>query len=166
MKRLFIIRHAKSSWSNPSLPDHKRPLNKRGLRDAPFMAKVLEKTGVSPDLILSSPAKRAYTTACYFAAALGIPEKDIRKESRIYDSFPSDMVDIIQELPSEIETILVFGHNPTFTSFANKYADKHIFNMPTCSIAHVEGNVENWKDFSPGTANLVAFHYPKQYFTK
>ena len=164
MKKLFIIRHAKSSWANSSLPDHQRPLNSRGLRDAPFMGKLLQKTGAQPDLLLSSPANRAFSTACFFAEAFGIPEMEIRKEERIYDAFPSDMVDIIQSLPADLETVFVFGHNPTFTSLANKYAERQIANMPTCSIAQVEADVKNWKDFSPGSAKVVAFHYPGQYF--
>lgn len=166
MKKLFIIRHAKSSWATPSLADRQRPLNNRGFRDAPFMAKLLQKTGVKPDLILSSPAKRAYTTACFFAEAFRIPEKDIQKDDRIYHAFPSDVVDIIQNLPEDIETVLLFGHNPTFTSVANKYADQTILNMPTCSIAHVEADISDWNDFNKGTASMVAFHYPKQYFKK
>ena len=85
MKKLFLVRHAKSSWADPSLADLDRPLNKRGLRDAPFMAKLLKGRGVQPDRILSSPANRAFTTASYFAEALDIPSKeiDIETESRI-----------------------------------------------------------------------------------
>lgn len=164
MKKLYIIRHAKSSWANPALPDHKRPLNKRGFRDAPFMARLLQKSGASPDLLVSSPAKRAFTTASYFAEAFEIPVDDIRKDSRIYDAFPSDIVDIVQTLSDNLESVCIFGHNPTFTSFANKYNNKPIMNMPTCGIVVVEADIEHWIDFNPSTASVVAFHYPKQYF--
>lgn len=164
MKKLYIIRHAKSSWSNPALPDHKRPLNDRGLRDAPFMAKLLTKTTATPDLLVSSPAKRAFTTAGYFAEAFGIPQEEIHKEARIYDAFPSDMVDLIHSFSDDLNSVCVFGHNPTFTSLANKYTDKYIGNIPTCGIVVVEADIEHWEDFSPGNARVVAFHYPKQYF--
>ena len=164
MKNLFIIRHAKSSWANMSQRDIERPLNKRGKRDAPFMSKLLKQTGVSPDLIVSSPANRAFTTASFFAEAFGISTKDIRKESQIYDAFPSDILDIVRELPDEANTILLFGHNPTFTSVANMFSESMISNMPTCSIVKIEADIKNWADFSAKNGVLTQFHYPKQYF--
>lgn len=164
MKNLFIIRHAKSSWSNMSQTDFERPLNKRGQRDAPFMAKLLQQTGITPDLIVSSPANRAFTTASFFAEAYNIAVDDIQKEPQIYDAFPSDILDIIRKLPDETKTVLLFGHNPTLTSVSNMFADKLIPNMPTCSIARVESKIDDWTDFSVKNSELTQFHYPKQYF--
>lgn len=128
------------------------------------MAKLLQKTGVVPDLLLSSPAKRAFTTAGFFAEAFGLDEDQIQKEPRIYDAFPSDIIDIIRSLSSDLESVCVFGHNPTFTSLANMYTDNYIANVPTCGIVEVEAAIEDWSEFSAATAKVVAFHYPKQYF--
>lgn len=165
MKSLFIIRHAKSSWANMSQRDIERPLNKRGKRDAPFMAKLLKQTGVNPDLIVSSPANRAFTTASFFAEVYGINADDIQKEPKIYDAFPSDILDIIREFSDKNNTVLLFGHNPTFTSVANMFSESMISNMPTCSIVKIEADIEKWSDFSARNGTLTQFHYPKQYFT-
>ena len=147
-----------------SQADIERPLNKRGLRDAPFMAKLLKQTGTTPDLIVSSPANRAFTTASFFAEAYDIPVTDIQKESKIYDAFPSDILDIIRALPTNTATVLIFGHNPTFTSVANMFTESMISNMPTCSMVKIEADIEQWADFSTRNGVLTQFHYPKQYF--
>lgn len=164
MKTVFLIRHAKSSWKDPSLDDVDRPLNKRGLRDAPFMAKLLKGRGVQPDRLLSSPAKRAHTTATYFAEALGIPPSQIEIRREIYEAFPEDILDLIQELPGALSTVLIFGHNPTFTSFVNKFTEEYIANVPTCGIVHLEAAVDSWGRFDEDNGTVRAFYYPKQYF--
>lgn len=165
MKTIFFIRHAKSSWADMSLDDHDRPLNKRGLRDAPFMAKVLEGKGVEPELIVSSSANRAFTTSTYFAAAFGIAKKDILVRKQIYEAWPGDVLDVIRALPDTAKTILIFGHNPTFTSLANMFNEGYIANVPTCGIAQVELPIQRWVDLKEGEGALVNFYYPKQYFT-
>ena len=163
MKTVYFVRHAKSSWENPTLADIDRPLNKRGLRDAPFMGKLLRKKGVSPDMIISSPAVRAYTTAGYFAEALGIDKEDIVVDPRIYHAYTDDMIDILQELPVEIGTVLIFGHNPTYTSVANQFAVEPIDNVPTCGIFRIDAGIDSWADFGPRKGRLTAFLYPKQF---
>ncbi|MEL6865098.1 MAG: histidine phosphatase family protein [Bacteroidota bacterium] len=165
MKTVCLIRHAKSSWSNPSLQDIDRPLNNRGLRDAPFMAKLLKGKGISPDLIVSSPANRAFTTASYFAEAAAIPREQIRIEREVYEAWPADILRVIQQLPESANTILLFGHNPGFTSLANQFANEYIPNVPTCGIVHISGQIDTWAAFNPDSARQIAFYYPKQYFT-
>lgn len=164
MKTVFFIRHAKSSWDDMSLRDIDRPLNKRGLRDAPFMAKVLIGKGAKPDAIISSPANRAYTTATYFAAAANIPEENIIKNIDIYEAYITTIQDIITDLSEEWDTVFIFGHNPTFTSLANAYHEEYIPNVPTCGITEVQADVAFWKDFSEKTARRKNFYYPKEYF--
>lgn len=164
MKTVFFIRHAKSSWKEPELADIERPLNKRGFRDAPFMAKLLAGKGVKPDLLLSSPALRAYTTAQYFAEAFAWPEDRIQVERRIYDAYPGDILALLQELPGEVNTVILFGHNPTFTALANYYANTYISNLPTCGIVQVDMDIANWQEVSPKAGSLVAYYFPKQYF--
>ncbi|MDZ4681434.1 MAG: histidine phosphatase family protein [Saprospiraceae bacterium] len=163
MKTIYFVRHAKSSWGHPTLRDIERPLEERGLRDAPFMAKVLKSEGAEPDLLLSSPATRAYSTALYFADAFEIDRRDVQLEPRIYEAFAEDILDIISKLPDEAHTVLLFGHNPTFTTIANRFSNKYIDNVPTCGIFKVEAKVNSWKEFKAPAAVLTAFHYPKQY---
>ncbi len=163
MKTIYFVRHAKSSWDHGNLRDIERPLEARGLRDAPLMAKVLKSKGVNPDLLLSSPATRAYSTALFFADAFEIDRRDVQLQPRIYEAFSEDILAIIEQLPAEADTVLLFGHNPTFTNIANRFSKKHIDNVPTCGIFKVEAKVQSWKDFQAPTAQMTEFHYPKQY---
>ena len=165
MKTIFFIRHAKSSWADFSLKDRDRPLNKRGKRDAPFMAQKLKEFGVQPDAIISSPANRAFTTAKHFAKALSIAPKDILIKEDIYEAWGNNIIQVIRNLPNNLNTILVFGHNPSFTSMANSIkGGEMIDNVPTCGIVHVTADIDSWKAFKTSTGQVEAFHYPKQYF--
>lgn len=165
MKVVYFVRHAKSSWSDMSLKDFDRPLNKRGKRDAPFMAQKLKEFGVQPDAIISSPANRAITTARHFAAALDIKPKKIIQEEGIYEAWGQAVIKIIQALPNQLETILVFGHNPAFTMIANSFSGgRDIDNVPTCGIVKVEATIDHWNDFEGATGKVKDFYYPKQYF--
>lgn len=164
MKTVFFIRHAKSSWADASLKDKDRPLNKRGLRDAPFMATMLKGRQVKADAIISSPANRAFTTATYFAEAQGLKKSEIIVKEAIYEAYGEDVLAIIKKLNKDLKTILIFGHNPTFTSLANRFTNDYIANIPTCGIAKVEADIQTWQDFNETNARLVDFYYPKQYF--
>lgn len=165
MKTVFFARHAKSSWDHAELSDFKRPLNNRGLRDAPFMGKLLHAKGAQPDLIISSPAVRALTTAEYFAKALGIAPSEIRQEKSVYEAFPEDIMDLIQALPNALSTVFLFGHNPSMTALANQFSPGFIANIPTCGVFQVNAEVEEWGAFTSETGLLAAYHYPKQYFS-
>lgn len=162
-KTAFFIRHAKSSWSNPGLPDIKRPLNPRGLRDAPRMAAMLREREGKIDGIVSSPAVRAYTTATFFAREFGILPEAIRQEKELYHAFPETILEVVQELEEDWDRILVFGHNPGFTALANDFSDSYIDNVPTCGIVEVYAPVAEWVDFGGENAILKNFYYPKQF---
>lgn len=164
MKTVYFVRHAKSSWDNPTLRDIDRPLSKRGLRDAPFMANLIKGKGLKPGLLLSSPAVRAYSTAKFFADALDIPASQIEQVKKIYEAYPDDILEIIQELPDDYDTAFLFGHNPTLTSVANMFTDDYIANIPTCAVFRVDSEVENWMDFREGKGKLTELHFPKQFF--
>ena len=161
MKTVWFIRHAKSSWDYPELRDFYRPLNHRGQRDAPVMARFLHEKGLHPDLLLSSPAVRALQTARYFAAAFDIP--DIREEPRIYEATPSMVLSVIQELEDTWQMVFVFGHNPAFHELANGFAGEALPNVPTCGIFRVDAEVAHWRDFSCATGRRTVFFYPKQF---
>ena len=164
MKKIYLIRHAKSSWKDLSLRDFDRPLNKRGKRDAPFMASLLKGKGVIPDRIISSPANRAFTTACHFADALGIDHSDILKKSEIYEAFPEDLHQLILSLDEDWTTVFLFGHNPGFTSYANRYASEYIANMPTCSIVGLLSTADRWAALDPSNSKVTEFYFPKMYY--
>jgi phosphohistidine phosphatase len=164
MKTIFLIRHAKSSWAAANMRDFDRPLELRGHNDAPRMAKHLKQLGFQPDLIVSSPAMRAKTTAAYFADAFGIPLESIDYQQDIYEANEEDIENVIRELPEEAQTVLIFGHNPTFTYVADAYSKIHRFdNISTCGIVQIEAYTEGslWKNFHPNTAEVKAFWYPK-----
>jgi len=165
MKTVYFIRHAKSSWKDPSLDDFDRPLNKRGYRDAPFMAKLLRGQVSNLDAIVSSPANRAFTTATYFAEAFALPKSEIVTRKAIYEAYPEEVLEVIQAFPKEWKTALLFGHNPAFNSLANLFSEDPIVNVPTCGIFRVDAVVDQWADFTQNAGRLVEFYYPKQYFT-
>lgn len=164
MKILYLNRHAKSSWSNPLLSDHDRPLNKRGERDAPFMGSVLRKKGILPDLIVSSPANRAYTTACIIAEKLGYPVGDIQKNKDLYFSGTSGMIDVIRSVADDVDSLMLFGHNPDFTATAEYLTGDYIENIPTCGNYCIQFNISSWKEIGEGNGKKVFFEYPKLYF--
>ena len=148
-----------------SMRDFDRPLNKRGKHDAPLMGKLLRDRDVKPDWIVSSPANRAQTTAKIIASEVGYPLNEIVLEPRIYEAYLEDVLNVIQCLPNEIETVFVFGHNPAFTYLVNYFnRGELIMNLPTCGIGCVESTTEEWSSIHPDNANLVSFDYPKLHF--
>src|SRR6266545_5000769 len=132
MKTLFLIRHAKSSWDDTALPDKDRPLGDRGRRDAPKMGKRLAKRDVKPDLILSSPARRATATAEIIAKKLDYKLKDIVVDDRLYAGAVHSLLNVIHGLGDKPERVMLFGHNPELTEFAHRLSGE-ITHMPTCA---------------------------------
>ena len=163
LRNICFVRHAKSSWSDYSLADHDRPLNKRGKRDAPFMAGKMKELGVKPDYILCSTAKRARQTAAHFIQVFDLDDDQVRYEGGIYEASPSQVLSIVRTVPDQRRSVFVFGHNPAFTYIANMFAGIHIDNVPTCGICQAKTMVESWEKFDPATSAFVAFYYPKQY---
>ena len=163
LKTIFIIRHAKSSWAELGARDFDRVLDKRGINDAPRMAKILKEAGVHPDLIVSSPAMRAKTTAHYFAKEFGMSPEQIDYQSDIYDAVETDIFNIVRELPNTANVILLFGHNPTLTYFTNNFNPDPIENLPTCGIVRIALNVDEWSKFSDKTARVTGLWFPKMY---
>ena len=163
LKTICLVRHAKSSWDYPLLPDIERPLNARGLRDAPFMAEQLQAIGVTPDLILTSPAVRARETAKYFRRQFNLPKKQFLVKDHLYGADPLDVIEIVQNSAGDYSTVLVFGHNPTTTMLANMFPGVAIDNVPTCGILQAKTMVDEWEKWTPDVSAFVGFYYPKQY---
>lgn len=160
MKQLIIVRHAKSDWGNPDLRDFDRPLNKRGKANAPEMAHRLVKKQIKPQLMVSSPALRAITTAKFFADTWQMPLAEILEEPKIYEANVDTLLKVINNFDNTYDQIAMFGHNPGLTDLVN-YLDGHIYEMPTCSVAILEFPFEDWAMISEGTAKVVLFDYPK-----
>jgi phosphohistidine phosphatase len=162
MRTLFLIRHAKSSWDNPALRDFERPLNERGLNTAPRMATFLAQAGIQPDLLVSSPAKRAISTALFFGAAFGVGEAQIVRNEDIYEASVTTLLRIISQLSDQANTVLLFGHNPTFTDLANEFSSTPIINVPTCGIVRIETQADNWRSMYEGNSRVIATYFPKE----
>jgi phosphohistidine phosphatase len=163
MKRLLIIRHAKSSWKFAGLSDKERPLNERGLRDAPFMAKTLVEKGILPDLMVTSNAVRAMTTAAIFAQNIGYSKGDLKVKPEIYEASIETIYKVVESFDDTANTVFVFGHNPTFTYFANEFLNEPISNIPTCGIVAIEFDIENWGEIRNSNFKCLFFDFPKNH---
>jgi phosphohistidine phosphatase len=161
MKTLFLVRHAKSSWDDPGLPDRDRPLADRGKRDVVKMGDRLAKRGVKPDLILSSPAMRALATAEAIATRLDRKRKDIVVHGRLYACQADDLLDVIQELGAKAEQVMLVGHNPELTEFAHRLSND-ITEMPTCAIAEFTFDAKSWSNIGKAKPASVTLDYPKK----
>jgi phosphohistidine phosphatase len=161
MKKLYLVRHAKSSWDDLSVSDFDRGLNQRGENDAPLMADVLKKEGVDPSLIISSPANRAITTAKILAEGLGY-KKDIDIKESIYESSDFNLMMIIKELDEKLDSVMIVGHNPAMNDVINKISDLSIHNLPTCSVVALE-LLEGWSSLDPYKAKNIFYKYPKMF---
>ena len=161
MKTLFLIRHAKSSRDNTALADKDRPLNDRGKREAPKMGKRLAKRRVKPDLILSSPAARALTTAEIIAKKLEYKRKKILLDDRLYAVGADDLLDVIRKLDDAAERVMLIGHNPELTELAHRFSSK-IIHLRTCAVAEFTFDTKSWSRIGKEKPAKVALDYPKQ----
>jgi phosphohistidine phosphatase len=163
MKKLFLIRHAKSSWDDASLPDEERPLNKRGKKDAPLMGALLHKQGVTPDLIISSPAKRAFSTAKKMAKELNYPKDHIQTFDKLYLSSPAALLEVIQSQPAEVRTLLLFGHNPELTQLVSQLCDQPVDSIPTSGVVCISFQADSWQKIAANNSRFDFFDYPKKH---
>lgn len=160
MKNLFILRHAKSSWDHPELSDFDRPLNHRGLIAAPFIGEIMAGKHYIPDLIISSPAKRASQTALLVKESSGT-NAEIRFDERIYEASPQALRQIVSELTEETGSAMIVGHNPGIEGFI-KYLTGKIEPMPTAALASITLNIDKWSDLSNNCGDLQEILRPKE----
>lgn len=163
MKTLYIMRHAKSSWKFEELSDHDRPLNKRGRADAPLMGRELAANDVKPQLILSSPAVRAITTATLVARELEYDADNIVVDDRMYGASPDELLDIAREVPAEVDSMLMVGHNEPISEFANLISPKHVSSMPTAGVVALRFDCDSWYDIKRENAELLFYDIPKNH---
>ena len=161
MKHLLFIRHAKSSWE-VATTDFERPLNDRGKKDAPAMAERMLKRDIRIETFISSPARRASTTAALFATKYGFARDIIRHVPDLYDARPVDFNKAIEEIDDQYNSAAIFSHNPGITEMVNKLTNVKVDDMPTCSIFAVKIRTDHWKDFAGAEKEFLFFDYPKK----
>lgn len=163
MKTLTIVRHGKSSWKYPELDDYDRPLNHRGKADAPLTGRRLKELKISPDLIISSSANRALTTAKVIAKKIGYPKKKLVADKQVYMADSEDILAILGQVDDGYKDVFIIGHNPTLTDLANQLTNEYIDNVPTCGVVRMTLDIDSWRDLKPGKGSLVLFDYPKKH---
>jgi len=162
MMRLTLVRHAKSDTPLPGQKDWDRPLNRRGQRDAPEMARRLRARKLKPDLVLSSPAVRALTTATIMARELKVPAAVVGQDERLYLASPADLLAVIRDLGGHAPHLMIFGHNPGITDCANRLSGgEHMDNMPTCAVFTATFDIAEWSELQWGSGQDVEFDYPR-----
>lgn len=166
MKRLFLLRHAKSSWDDPALPDHERPLAPRGRRASKLVAEHLRHERIVPELVLCSWSRRTRETFDAIAEGIDGPI-DVRFERNLYETSAADMLDRLHRVDDEVASVMVIGHHPAIQDLAlilargGRHAETIRRKFPTAALATLTLN-GRWRDLAPGTANLVAFLKPKE----
>ncbi len=161
MKTLTLVRHAKSSWKNKSLSDRERTLNERGKRDAPVMGQRIAEEGVRPSLIICSPAMRAWTTAKIIANELGYPVEFLQREEDVYLASLETLLDVVAAQESGFNSLLLVGHNPGLTDFANFLSPGLTRNLPTAAVVSVKFERDDWKLQEQPDIELAVYDYPK-----
>lgn len=163
MKRLTLLRHAKSSWDDSGIDDHDRPLAARGLRDAPRMGRRLAAHGIAPDAIVSSSAVRARQTAGLVASALGLGEDDILIEPAIYLASPGELLGVLSRIDDAIDELVLVGHNPGLTLLANRLLPNlRLDNLPTAGAVAIDCDTAAWSGLDAAGFRLHACDYPKK----
>lgn len=163
MKTLHIIRHAKSSWDDTELSDFDRPLNERGKRDAPRMGKRLKEKSIYPGVIISSPAKRALSTAKRISKVLDYDKDKIKTTRQLYHADEQTTLSVIHQVKDKFDHVFIIGHNPGLTDFVNTLRDDEmdLDNLPTCGVVAFTLPVERWQDITWGSGKIIFFDYPK-----
>jgi phosphohistidine phosphatase len=162
VKRLYLIRHAKSSKDLVSIKDRDRPLNERGETEVRYMGKRLKMRGITVEAIYSSPAKRALDTAKAIAKKIGYPKKSIKiKEALYYSNIPK-LMRIIKRIDDKIDSAMIFGHNPEFLNLINYLVTRKIAEFPTCSIFFICFNVNSWAKIAKKKGKIIFFERAKR----
>lgn len=161
-KTLFLVRHAKSSRDDPRLTDRDRPLNTRGVRDAPEMARRLAQRAEQPEVIVTSPALRASATARFIAQGLAVDGARLVVMELLYDADADALLQVIRALDDRFSRVMLVGHNPGMTDAVNLLTGASIDNVPTCGVATVRFAARSWVEIHDGAGELVDFDFPKR----
>ncbi|MBC7865043.1 MAG: histidine phosphatase family protein [Bacteroidia bacterium] len=163
MKKLYITRHAKSDWGFDGLKDIDRPLNQRGYDDAYRLSAFIKKKEQVPQLLVSSPAIRAISTALIFARNFSYPENEIKIVKEIYESSVATLKQCVTDFSEDYSSIMLFGHNPGLTKFFNEVSDSEIDNLPTCAVTLIEFDAATWKNVFKKEGKTIFTEFPKEF---
>ncbi|HEY0681821.1 MAG TPA: histidine phosphatase family protein [Steroidobacter sp.] len=162
MRRLTLLRHAKTEPQHSGQEDWDRVLEPRGLKDAPEMARRLRERKLKPDLVITSPAVRALTTAQIFARELHLPAAKLQQDERLYLASPKVLKEVVRELGGDAHHLMIVGHNPGLTEFADRISEeREVDNMPTCAIYTLEFDLKDWSELEWDSGVNAEFDYPK-----
>lgn len=162
MRRLTLLRHAKTEAQHSGQEDWDRELEPRGQQDAPEMARRLRERKLKPDLVITSPAVRAVTTARIFVRELHLAATKLHEDERLYLASPKVIKEVIRELGGKAQHLLIVGHNPGLTEFAERVsAERNIDNMPTCALYTVEFDIDDWSELEWDSGVNAELDYPK-----
>lgn len=161
MKKLLIIRHAKSSWVNSNETDFERPLNDRGRKNAPDMAERILKRNILPDVIICSAAKRTVETSLLMMKQFGLQQLQLVKKQELYLATPETILETILLLDDAWQTAAIIAHNPGVTDFVNSLCEVKVDDMPTCAVYAIQIKTDSWKNFSTAAKEFLFFDYPK-----
>ncbi|WP_340066666.1 SixA phosphatase family protein [Ascidiimonas aurantiaca] len=159
MKKVHLVRHAKSSWDY-SVEDKDRPLNERGISDAHLVSRYLARESFSCDTVFSSPANRALHTCMIFMRNLQTPLGQVTITNSLYDFSGDSVISFLKDLNSSLEEVMLFGHNHAFTHLANSFGNEYIDNVPTSGFVSIQFDIAHWTDLTKGSTLQTVF--PKQ----
>jgi phosphohistidine phosphatase len=162
MKTLYLVRHAKSSWSHPGLTDFNRPLIDTGIKRSRKIIRYLNEKNVSVDLIITSPAVRTLETAKLIASGIDYPIENINQEHVLYEAGLDDFLNVIYDAPDEINSLMVVGHNFTITHVANFFLGPEIEMLPTSGLVAISFDTEHWKEISTVKPEQLFVIFPKK----
>jgi phosphohistidine phosphatase len=157
MKTLLVLRHAKSSWKDPALDDHERPLNKRGRRDAPRMGELVREHGLIPDVVISSDAVRARLTAEAMAEA-ALYAGEVLLDPHLYMARPADILSLLRTVQENAETVMIVGHNPGLEELVEQLTGERQ-DMPTAALAQIVLPIDQWRDLKLSTRGTLLGHW-------
>jgi len=164
MKEIIVVRHAKSDWGNEALKDIDRYLNERGYSDAYSLSAWFKKNSKAPDLILSSTATRALSTALIFARAINQPISKFALEPELYDADTETLLKVLWQQNDEAKSIMLFGHNPGLTNLCNELAEEfYIDNLPTCGMVFFQFGCSKWKELNTKSGKVKEHIFPKEF---
>jgi len=163
MKRrtLLLLRHAKSSWDDAGLPDAQRALAARGRRAAPKMGRRLARHGLHPDVIITSPARRAVQTVRLLAKPLAYRRARIRVDRRLYEAGPAQLARVVRALAARHEQVLLCGHNPGLLQFARRFAPQ-LQRLPTCAVVELRFQARDWRSITRERMTRVICRCPRR----
>ena len=161
MKKLTLIRHAKSSWDDSALEDFNRPLNKRGQRDLPAMARRVRDFGLAPDRLLTSGAVRALTTAESLAGTLELNSRQVLVQPELYAASCSSLLHHLQHQSDQWHHLMIVGHNPGIEDLAYYLTHKRLAKFPTAAVLHIRLEISRWRELAESCGTVELFDYPK-----